>query len=339
MKVIIKNPQLIINNNIKVLKRKLKLNLNIEYFKKNNFNKYNIIHAHDVLSLIGIHHNNIVLTLHGYFAKESLNYNDYTEKDAKKIYDYSLNIERKAIKKAKKIIAVDTRIKNYLINEFNYPENNIEVIFNFVDTDKFVPISEEKIKKLRKRYNIPEKAFVILVPRRYVNKNGVLYAARAFKKIKNKNFYYIFSGRGPLKNKLLEILNNSNNAIVLEGVNHEEIVKYYQISDVVLIPSITTKEGIEEATSLSMLEGMSCEKIVVCSNIGGMKEVIKENETGFLIKQKNEENIIKILEYIYENYNKLKNIRKNARKYVIRNHGYIEYTRKIVKIYEEILNR
>ncbi|KAF2955573.1 glycosyltransferase family 4 protein [Marinitoga sp. 38H-ov] len=334
----LKNFNKIFDTSLPVMKKKLFLEHKLNYFRNLKLSNYNIVHAHDVLSAYGVNHSNIILTLHGYFAKEGLNYNDFSEKEKNKIYNYYYNIEKKALKNVKQIIAVDTRIKEYLINEFKFPEEKIEVIYNFIDTDKFKVIDDIEKNKLREELNIPKKSFIVLVPRRYVDKNGVIYAARAFKNM-NDNFYFIFIGRGPLKERVSDILKNNKNARVLDNVDHDNIVKYYQVSDVVLIPSITTNEGIEEATSLSMLEGMACEKYVVCSNIGGMKEVIRDGVNGFLINQKSEKEIIKIINYIYQNSEKLSYIRSNAREYVVENHGYIQYINKLIKIYEKLLNR
>jgi glycosyltransferase involved in cell wall biosynthesis len=87
-----------------------------------------------------------------------------------------------------------------------------------------------------------------------------------------------------------------------------------------------------------MLEGMACGKIVICSNVGGMKEVIKDGKNGFLIEQKSEESIIEKLVYVKDNYDKLEEIRKMAREYVIQNHGYIEHAKKVLEVYEKVLN-
>jgi N-acetyl-alpha-D-glucosaminyl L-malate synthase BshA len=56
------------------------------------------------------------------------------------------------------------------------------------------------------------------------------------------------------------------------------IADYLSVSDVLLLPSE------QESFGLAALEAMACEVPVVASNVGGLPEVITDNETGFLSK-------------------------------------------------------
>ncbi|NPU89508.1 MAG: glycosyltransferase family 4 protein [Fervidobacterium sp.] len=311
------------------------------FFRKMDFSEYDLVHAHDVVSAVDVNFGKIVLTLHGYYAKEVLNYNSFRfkkEKLREKIYSYCYEIEKAAIEKADFIIAVDSRIKDYIVSEFSYPSEKIAVIYNAVDTERFSPVSEKEKALIRKELGLPLEKLIVLVPRRYVDKNGVQYAARAFARMKDSDFYFVFAGEGPLKGLIEETLKGKQNVKVMGGIPNTEVHRYYQASDVILVPSITSKEGVEEATSLTMLEGMACGKIVICSNVGGMKEVIKDGKNGFLIEQKSEEAIIEKLVYVKDNYDKLEEIRKMAREYVIQNHGYIEHAKKVLEVYEKVLD-
>lgn len=314
----------------------LHLTILLKYFEMQDFFSFDIVHAHDVVGACKISHEKLILTVHGYFAMESLNYmgNGVSDKTRTKIYDFCLNIEKEAVMKAKHIIAVDTRIGNYLKNEFGVPSDKITVMYNAVDTETFSPVSDEIVKKLRQELGLPEKAFIVLVPRRYVDKNGVIYAARAFERMKDEKYFFVFAGGGPLKKEIEDILKWNRNVLIMDGVPNERIVKYYQASDVVLVPSITSKEGVEEATSLSMLEGMACGKVVICTNVGGMKEVIRNMENGILIEQKNPQAIIDAIEYARRDYISLFELRRRAREYVEKNHSYIEHAKKVLEIYK-----
>lgn len=50
----------------------------------------------------------------------------------------------------------------------------------------------------------------------------------------------IFIGRGPEKENIINELGNDERAIVLDAVPHEQIVEYYQLADIILVPSITS---------------------------------------------------------------------------------------------------
>lgn len=304
-----------------------------KYFSKTG---YDIINAHDV---VAANKKNIdeklVLTLHGYFGREALGYDKYSSEEEKSIANYSYGIEKKAIENADRIVAVDNRIKDYVVEKFNYDSNKIDVIFNAVDTSTFSEPSDKEIYKLREKYEIPQDKFVVLVPRRYVRKNGCIYAAKALKEIRNEKIFMIFAGGGIEKENIIKELNGDSRARVLDGIPHNQIVDLYKLSNVILVPSIIV-DGIEEATSLSMLEGMSCSKVVICSNIGGMKEVIKNNENGLLVEEKNYFQIAKEIEKLILNMTDYKRISKNSSVYVRANHSYLEHAKEILKVYNKI---
>jgi glycosyltransferase involved in cell wall biosynthesis len=50
---------------------------------------------------------------------------------------------------------------------------------------------------------------------------------------------------------------------------------------VVVVPSVPSK-GVEEATSISVLEAQACARPVIASSLGGLREIIVDGETGIL---------------------------------------------------------
>jgi len=150
----------------------------MKYFSEKSFSTYNLVHSHDVVSANGIQHENILLTVHGYFSREAFDYSSVLNmEDNHELYEWLMKIEREAVSKAKKIIAVDSRIKSYLIDNFKVESNKVIVLHNAIDENTFAPVDEEIKIELRKKLKIPEKAFIVFLPRRFVPKNGVLYVS------------------------------------------------------------------------------------------------------------------------------------------------------------------
>ena len=337
VKTVASSPLKTLDSSFRVFKYKTVIQYYWRFFENLDVRDFDVVHAYDVVASGAVVANKLVLTIHGYLAREALNYSDIKDERAKrKIYEYLMKIEKRGIAKAEHIITVDTRIKNYLVNELGYPAEKVTVIYNAVDTDRFVPVTEEEKQNIRKALGLPTEKLIVFVPRRYVDKNGVHYAARAFRKMNDADFFFIFAGDGPLRGLVEEILKGKENAMVLGPIANEDVHHYYQASDVILVPSVTTEEGVKEATSLTMLEGMACGKIVVCTRVGGMKEIIKDGENGFLIDQKSEDAIIEKLLFIKKNMNGMEELRKNAR-YCAENHGYMEHAKKVLDIYRNIL--
>ena len=308
------------------------------FFGSLDLSDFDIVHAHDVIAAGTVRTERLVLTIHGYYAAEVLSlYNFESEKDKKRMLNYLVEVERRGVEKAKHIIAIDFGRRNYLIKVFNYPEDRITVLPNAVDTHRFRPVTELTKLEIREQLGLPRDKIIVLVPKRYAKEAGVHYAARAIQKLNNPDFFFVFAGRGPLKRMLEDILRDKKNVLITDGVPHEEVHLYYQASDIVLLPSITTEEGVEEGSPLSMLEGMACGKIVVCTDLSGFKEVIEDGKNGFIIEQRSEEAIVQKLLYIRERFEELEEVRKGAREQVLRNHNYIEYAKKVVELYRKVI--
>jgi glycosyltransferase involved in cell wall biosynthesis len=300
-------------------------------------NTFDVIHAHDVLSLISMSEapQKKVLTLHGYFARENIEFIK-SGKTREELYPYLLQLERKGVENADYIIVVDQRLKEYIISEFNYPANKISILHNAVDTKLFKPISDEEQKKLKKTLGFSEDNIILLVPRRLVEKNGVIYAVQAMRHIKNQKVRMVIAGEGPERDKIIKEASGDNRIFFAGLIPHSEVVPYYQMADIILIPSITS-HGVQEATSLAMLEGMACGKVVVCSNIGGLREIIRNMETGIFINEKNPEEIAKIVEATLNDKNLIIKIANNAREYVSKNHSFLAHAQKVYHVYLNLM--
>lgn len=267
---------------------KSKLKWMIDYLRRHiPENTFDVIHAHDVLSLISTAEKpqKKVLTLHGYFARENIEFIE-NEKTREELYPYLLQLEREGMKNADYVITVDKRLKEYVISEFNYPADRISVTHNAVDTDLFKSVSEDEQRKLKKTFGFSEDNIIILVARRLVEKNGVIYAVQALKYIKNEQIRMVIAGDGPEKDKIMREASEDNRIYFAGLIPHNKIAPYYKMADIILIPSITS-HGIQEATSLAMLEGMACGKVAICSNIGGMREIISHMKNGIFTEEKN----------------------------------------------------
>jgi glycosyltransferase involved in cell wall biosynthesis len=298
-----------------------------------------VIHAHDVLSMLAVQRaaEKKVLTLHGYFARENVEFIK-NENDRDKVYPFLLETETKGMENAAHIITVDQRLKDYVLSEFGYSSEKVTVLHNAVDTDAFKPVTKEEQAALKEKTGFRRDDFIVLVPRRLVEKNGVIYAARAMKQLTGENIKLIIAGDGPEKQKILEEAGNDPRIKLVGTVPHDEVAPYYIMADSILIPSATT-HGIQEATSLAMLEGMSCGKAVICSAIGGMREVIQHMKNGVLVKEKEPEEIAKAIRQLMEDPSLMTGLKSNAREYVLQNHSYLAHAQKVLTIYQAVLER
>lgn len=267
----------------------------------------------------------VVTTLHGYFTFENRDYGGMEEED--EVYNFFLDYEKRACAASDFIIAVDTRIKQYvesLMKGITAPE--IHVLKNAVDINEYHCAEE----------TVPHEK-LILVPRRLVPKNGVKYAVMALRELVIKgyrDFKLLIAGDGTERSIIEEYIrvnNLSENVELLGNVPHDNMPELYSRCSVVVIPSVPSN-NVEEATSLSALEGMASGRVVIASNIGGLKEIIRNGCTGFLVNPKNVEELsnamLKVLTMDAQTYGYMAS---KAQKEAAANYGSREHAEKYLE--------
>ena len=75
----------------------------------------------------------------------------------------------------------------------------------------------------------------------------------------------------------------------LGAVSDGELVELYRSASVLVLPSVETtcygkRIAISELLGLSVLEAMACATPVVASRLGGLREVVRDGESGFLVE-------------------------------------------------------
>jgi glycogen synthase len=301
------------------------------------FKSYDIIISEHPLPVISIIRNlsngKVVQTVHTYLSKELL-INGYYNADS---YGYRScrKLEKLSYLRSDMLITVDSRIKDYIKDEYSIDEKRIKVILNSIDVDRFSPASIKEKEILRKSLNLPESNSIILIPRRLDEKCGVIYPALALKEAPpslRERITLIYVGNGPEKAKIEDIIskNNLNNVMLLGSIPHKSIHSYYKASDIVLIPSINVY-GLEEASSISAIEAMACGVPVIASNIGGLKEIITHEMNGLLIPEKDHKAILLSIIRLLDDHRFYDIISNNSRHYALKSFSYKTMVDKYIK--------
>jgi PEP-CTERM/exosortase A-associated glycosyltransferase len=76
-------------------------------------------------------------------------------------------------------------------------------------------------------------------------------------------------------------------AVIFAGrIPHNEVARYYDMADIMVYPRLSIRLT-ELVTPLKPLEAMAQGKIVVASDVGGHRELIRRDETGYLFEAGN----------------------------------------------------
>lgn len=171
------------------------------------------------------------------------------------------------------VTAVSNYLKEETENVFSIT-NHIEVIYNFVDAQKF---SRLKDLSLRKHFAPNgEKILVHVSNFRKVKRVGDIL--EAYKLIRSKRpVKLLMIGDGPERPSMEDICRNNSLCDDIHFLGKQDHVEeLLPIADVFLLPSQS------ESFGLAALEAMACEVPVVSSNAGGLPEVNLDGVTGYI---------------------------------------------------------
>lgn len=178
------------------------------------------------------------------------------------------------------IIAVADAAKQNLTDAGIAPEK-VEVILNGVEPLR--KYNEEEKIKVKEKYGVSNNEYVVSIIARLEKIKGQEYfieAARQIIERKKINARFIIAGTGSEEEALKEKVKSlglSKNIIFTGFV--ENIEEILNITDIQVNASYGT-----EATSLSLLEGMSLGIPAVVTEYGGNPGVIQNEENGYLVR-------------------------------------------------------
>lgn len=178
------------------------------------------------------------------------------------------------------IIAVSPAAKDNVV-EIGTDPDRVTVVFNGVAPAK--RISEEEKREVRRKYGVQPGEFVCAIIARLEEVKGhsyVLEAARLLQDMGEK-VRIIIAGTGSQEEVLHEQAEELGLTNVVFAGFVTDIYKLENIMDLQLNASYGT-----EATSLSLLEGMSLGVPALVSDFGGNPYVIENGENGFVIPKR-----------------------------------------------------
>ncbi len=171
-------------------------------------------------------------------------------------------------------------MKNQLIR-YGCPRKKIEVLYSGVDLKKF-PYFEREIKT--------ENIRIIGVGRLH-KKKGFRYLIKAFRQVLDQHptAELVIVGKGDEKKTLKRLIKkyDLHNHVAFKGdVPHHKITEELKKADIFCLPSITTRDGNHEGIPNAIKEAMATGLPVVSTCHGGIPELVKDQEEGFLVKER-----------------------------------------------------
>jgi glycosyltransferase involved in cell wall biosynthesis len=126
--------------------------------------------------------------------------------------------------------------------------------------------------------------------------------------------------------------------VVFAGrVAHEEVQDYYNLVDVFAYPRRRTRLT-EMVTPLKPLEAMAQGRVVVASDVGGHRELIRDRETGSLFEAGNPAALASAVLELLHDRDRAASMRARARRFVETERSWAASVRRYAEVYGPHLN-
>lgn len=200
-------------------------------------------------------------------------------------------------------------------------QNKVSALHNFIDIEK---------------YNIDtQDDGYALYFGRLSKEKGIINLIKAFSKTEFGNLF--IAGEGEEKENIEAMIKQENlqNRVKLLGhLNKEKMNETIKNCKFVVVPSIWY-----ENCPYSILETLAIGKPVIGANIGGIPELVIDNETGLLYKHDNIEELTNKMNKLFKNTDLVQKMSNNAKKCAASRYSKEKYYEDIIKIYNEEIKK
>ena len=257
----------------------------------------------------------------------------YSEHNKQERYHWvTKTMNRITFNKQTKVIAVSNDVASS-IQQFIQPKIPVQTILNGVNMDYFVR-NEAAGRQLRQTYNIDKSCIVI----------GTIAVFRFQKRLKEWiDVFKIMHTKFPAIRGI----------VVGDGILNQEIrtyLKEQQMEDFILFPGLQTDvlpwlsamdifmmTSEFEGLPVALLEAMSMQCTAVCTDAGGIKEVIRDKVDGFMVPVNGWRELEKPLTYLVENPTAIREYGMKARRRVEESFSLRAMVKQIEDVYFSIL--
>jgi glycosyltransferase involved in cell wall biosynthesis len=216
----------------------------------------------------------------------------------------------------------------------NRKNSNIQVVPMGVDLDKFNP----KNFNHEIRASMGSENLLLLGVGRLALKKGFNFLIEAMPQIIQEipNARLVIIGFGPQKEQLekqIQKLNLSSSISLIGGKSGKELRDWFASADIFIGPSIVTPDGDTEGQGVVFLEAMASGTAVIASDVGGIKDVVRNEFSGLLVPEKNPQAIAKKTIQLAKDKAQRDQLIQNAQEMVRSNYSWKNSAKSISELY------
>jgi glycogen synthase len=288
--------------------------------------KFDIVHAHDWLvgtSAVTLKEELSIPLLTTIHATEyGRNNGIHTD-----MQQFIHNKEKKLIMESDQIIVCSTYMREELLTNFQLSEKKLEIVPNGIEPSTGEVNSNEIYPFIKRR------KYVFSVGRMVKEKGfETIIEAAQLAKENRRNIYFVIAGKGPMLERYRKMVSERqlDYFIVFIGyVSDEQRDALLVNCEIAVFPSLYEPFGIVA------LEAMILGIPTIVSDIGGLKGIIMDKQTGLLMNPGDAKSLLSNIDFLSQNSDKAKEIGEKGRQIVKSLYGWKRVASQTVKIMEE----
>lgn len=203
-----------------------------------------------------------------------------------------LGIERYLCSLSQAIVAISDKQKDDLVNKYGIaPAGKVHVIRLGFDLERFAQPGDAKRAAFRRQYQLPDNVVAIAITGRLTGiKNHTLFI-QALGRLRAQHpaikFRAFVVGDGELRDDLMNEVRQAGFTCCQPDEQHynADIIFTSWRKDIDVINAgadVVALTSLNEGTPVSIIEAMASGTSVICTDVGGVKDVVKHGETGLL---------------------------------------------------------
>jgi glycosyltransferase involved in cell wall biosynthesis len=210
------------------------------------------------------------------------------------------------------VIAITEFTRDYLIDSYGVPPEKVALIYQGTDIRRMTPCPEDRAES-RVRYPLPDRAAPVLgCVGSFEHRKGQPVLLEAVSRLVTgplPNLHLVLVGDGPDEQMLKEQVQSMGlrDHVTFFPFTSEPKFIFERIDITVL--SSTHKEGLPNV----LLESLAMNVPVVSSNVGGVREVVFEGETGFMVEPGNSDQLAAAIHRLWGDQEAYRRMAKRGR--------------------------
>ena len=231
-----------------------------------------------------------------------------------------INIARETFEKSCLIVPICRHLEK-IVGE-KYPGKKTHVLQSGIDPNRWYPTKGIKLK--HPCVGLLQGAVI------WGKAREMLILENVLKSMPNVTFYW--AGDGPYRDKILPVLEKYDNFKWLGPLQYPDKVREYltEIDIYALVSGI-------DMSPLTLQEAQLMRKPVVATNVGGIPELMRNNETGFLVEKGDTNGWIEKLSLLINDEQKRKIMGNAGRKFVEENFSWDKISDDFIKIVKKCI--